>query len=150
MKKHEEFFAASEIKTVSFLYNNAHAVEKYIIAGTRGWYHDEDSGNQPDNADFEKLTNREALRLRTSLNEAKKLREIYPENEIIVFTHFPPFWNGKASENIISILSEFEIKRLYFGHIHGNYTVPSSFEYSGIEMSIVSADYLAFTPKIIL
>ena len=150
MKKHEEFFAASEIKTVSFLYNNAHAVEKYIIAGTRGWYHDEDSGNQPDNADFEKLTNREALRLRTSLNEAKKLKEIYPENEIIVFTHFPPFWNGKASENIISILSEFEIKRLYFGHIHGNYTVPPSFEYNGIEMSIVSADYLAFTPKIIL
>ena len=150
MKKHREFFDKIGIKTISFLFNNAHAVENFIIAGTRGWYHDEDAGNQPSSADFEKLTAREALRLRTSLNEAKKLKEAYPENEIIAFTHFPPFWNGKASENIISILREFDIRRLYFGHIHGNYTVPPKFEYSGIEMNIVSADYLAFTPKIIL
>ena len=150
MKKHEEFFRAHEINTISFLFNNAYVVENYIIAGTRGWYHDEDAGNQPDNADFEKLTNREALRLRTSLMEAVRLKQDFPENEIIVFTHFPPFWNGKASENIISILNEFKVKRLYFGHIHGNYTVPPKFEYSGIEMSIVSADYLAFVPKIIV
>ena len=150
MKKHEDFFKAKGIETISFLFNNAYAVENCIIAGTRGWYHDEEAANQPGNADFEKLTNREALRLRASLNEAKKLKELYKEKEIIVFTHFPPFWNGKASENIISILTEFGIKRLYFGHIHGNYTVPPKFDYAGIEMNIVSADYLAFTPKIIL
>lgn len=149
MKKHEQFFAEKSITTISFLFNNAHAVENFIIAGTRGWYHDEEAGNQPSGADFEKLTNREALRLRASLTEANKLKALYPENEIIVFTHFPPFWNGKASENIISTLLEFGIKRLYFGHIHGNYTVPPRFEYSGIEMSLVSADYLSFVPKII-
>ena len=150
MKKHEEFFAANGINTISFLFNNAHAVENRIIAGTRGWYHDEDSSNQPTNADFEKLTAREAQRLKTSLAEALKLKEAYPDNEIIVFTHFPPFWNGKASENIISILNEYKISRLYFGHIHGNYTVEPSFVYSGIKMSIVSADYLSFTPKIVV
>ncbi len=150
MKKHEEFFKTEDIKTISFLFNNAHLAENYIIAGTRGWYHDEDCGNQPGNADFEKLTNREALRLRTSLKEAKALQSLHPENEIIVFTHFPPFWNGKASENIVSILNEFGIKRLYFGHIHGNYTVAPKFEYAGIEMNIISADYLSFTPKILL
>ena len=150
MKKHKDFFDAEGISTISFLYNNAYAIENFIIAGTRGWYHDEDAGNQPDNADFEKLTNREALRLRTSLKEAVKLKETFPDNEIIVFTHFPPYWNEKASENIISILCEFGIKRLFFGHIHGNYTIPPKFEHAGIEMSIVSADYLAFTPKIII
>ena len=150
MKKHEEFFLDNGIKTISFLFNNAHAVENFIIAGTRGWYHDEDASNQPDNADFNKLTNRESLRLRTSLNEASRLKALYPEREIIAFTHFPPFWNGKASENIISVLKEFNIKRLFFGHIHGNYTIEPKFEYEGIEMNIVSADYLSFTPKIIL
>ena len=150
MKKHEEFFAKNEIKTISFLFNNAHAVENFIIAGTRGWYHDEDSSNQPSNADFEKLTAREAQRLRTSLNEAVKLKSEFPDSEIIVFTHFPPFWNGKASDNIVSILNDYNISRLYFGHIHGNYTVEPCFTYSGINMSLISADYLAFTPKIIV
>ena len=34
-------------------------------------------------------------------------------------------------------------------NIHGNYTVAPSFTYDGIEMNIVSADYLEFTPKIV-
>lgn len=149
MRKHEAFFEEIGIRTISFLFNNAWAVENLIIAGTRGWYHDEDAGNQPGNADFEKLTKREAQRLKTSLCSALKLKEEHPESEIVVFMHFPPFWNGKASENIISILKEFEIKRIYFGHIHGNYTIDPKFEYEGIEMSLISADYLSFTPKIV-
>ena len=149
MKKHEAFFTENGISTISFLFNNAWARENLIIAGTRGWYHDEDAGNQPDNADFEKLTKREAQRLKTSLSAAVKLKEENPESEIVVFMHFPPFWNGKASENIISILKDFKIKRLYFGHIHGNYTIEPKFDYEDIEMSLVSADYLSFTPKFI-
>ena len=60
--------------------------------------------------------------------------------------HFPPFWNGKASDGLISLLKEYGIKRVYFGHIHGNYTVPQHFSYEGIEMHIISADYLKFVP----
>ncbi|MBR5139721.1 MAG: metallophosphoesterase [Clostridia bacterium] len=149
MRKHDAFFEKIGIKTISFLFNNAIATENLIIAGTRGWYHDEDAGNQPSNADFLKLTSREAQRLKTSLTAAVKLKEENPDSEIVVFMHFPPFWNGKASENIIAVLKEFGIKRLYFGHIHGNYTIDPKFEYDGIEMSLVSADYLSFTPKIV-
>ena len=149
MRKHQAFFEAKGINSISFLFNNAHVVGNYIIAGTRGWYNDEDAQNAPDNADFEKLTNRENLRLKTSLNEAKKLKEENPQAEIVVFMHFPPFWNGKASDGLISLLKEFGIKRLYFGHIHGNYSVPSQFTYEGIEMHLVSADYLKFVPKIV-
>ncbi len=148
MKKHSDFFQKHGISTISFLYNNAHETENIIIAGTRGWYHDEDAANAPDNADFQKLTAREELRLRASLKEAVMLRG-ESNKEIIVFTHFPPFWNGKASDNIVSVLKEYGIKRLCYGHIHGNYTVSPNFEYEGIEMSIVSADYLGFTPKFI-
>ncbi|MBQ8584224.1 MAG: metallophosphoesterase [Clostridia bacterium] len=149
MKKHKEFFDKNGITTVSFLFNNAHACDGFIIAGTRGWYNDEDGGAAKTNADFEKLTNREALRLELSLSEAEALREKGEGEEIVVFMHFPPYWNGKASESLIEILKAHSVKRVYYGHIHGNYTVPPTFEYEGISMSIVSADYLKFTPKIV-
>lgn len=149
MRKHEAFFEKCGITSISFLFNNAHEDEEFIIAGTRGWYNDEDAVNAPDNADFEKLTNRENLRLRASLSAARKLQESAPEKEIIVFMHFPPFWNGKASDGLIELLKEYGIKRVYFGHIHGNYTVPPHFSYEGIEMHIISADYLKFTPKVV-
>lgn len=150
MKKHLEFFEKNEIKTISFLFNNAHATEDFIIAGTRGWYHDEDVANIPDNTDFEKLTKREELRLKMSLDTAVKLKGESPEKEIIAFMHFPPFWSGKASEGIVNALKDYGIKRVYFGHIHGNYTVPPVIEYDGIEMHLVSADYLDFIPKIVI
>ncbi|MBQ9084394.1 MAG: metallophosphoesterase [Clostridia bacterium] len=149
MNKHSAFFEKNNIKTISFLFNNAHIVENYIIAGTRGWYQDEDARNAPKNADFEKLINRENLRLRASLSAARTLKEENPEKEILCFMHFPPYWNEKAADGLIEALKEYEIKRLYFGHIHGNYTCPPSFIYEGIEMTLVSADYLGFIPKII-
>jgi len=147
MKKHYALFEKTGVKSISFLFNNAHETEDFIIAGTRGWYNDEDATNAPDEVDFEKLTRRECGRLRMSLAEAAKLRSGAPDKEIIVFMHFPPFWNGKASDGLIEILKEYGIKRLYFGHIHGNYSLPPSFNYEGIEMNIVSADYLGFVPK---
>ena len=149
MRKHGQFFEKHSISSISFLFNNAHQTEEYIIAGTRGWYNDEDASNAPDDVDFEKLTRREAQRLETSLKEAVKMQETAPEKEILVFMHFPPFWNGKASDGLIEILKNYGIKKVFFGHIHGNYTVSPTFEYDGIEMQLVSADYLQFLPKIV-
>ena len=146
MTKHRQFFEKHSIGSISFLYNNAYEVEDFIIAGTRGWYHDEDAVNTPNETDFEKLTARERGRLRLSLESARSLGS---DKEIIVFTHFPPYWNGKESDTILSLLKEYGIKRVFYGHIHGNYTVPETFNYEGIDMSIVSADYLDFIPKII-
>ncbi len=149
MKKHAAFFEKHGIESISFLFNNAHECEDCIIAGTRGWYNDEDSTNAPSDVNFEKLTARERGRLKTSLDEALKLKEKSPEKEILVFTHFPPFWNGKASDSLIELLLEYKIKRVYYGHIHGNYTVAPRFDHRGIEMNIVSADYLQFVPQVI-
>ena len=149
MKKHEAFFEKHGIKTISFLFNNSHEVDDFILAGTRGWYNDEDAVNIPDGTDFQKLTNRESQRLELSLKDAIKKKELSPEKEIVVFMHFPPFWNGKPSDGLIEILKRYDIKKVYFGHIHGNYTVPPTFTYEGIDMSIVSADYLKFVPKIV-
>lgn len=149
MKKHREHFEKNGIKTISFLFNNAYETDDFIIAGTRGWFYDEKASNAlPNKTDFAKLTAREELRLETSLKEARALQD-KSGKEIIVFMHFPPVWNTEICTGLIEILKRYEIKRVYFGHIHGNYTVPPKTEYEGIELNLISADYLAFIPKII-
>ena len=149
MKKHNAFFEKCGINSISFLYNNAHETEDYIIAGTRGWYNDEDAANAPDGVDFEKLTRRESIRLEASLRAAMLLKEKSTQKEIVVFMHFPPYWNGKASDGLIALLRQYGIRKVYYGHIHGNYTIEPKLIYEGIEMNIISADYLKFLPKIV-
>ena len=147
MKKHKAFLARCGITSISFLYNNAHVVGDFILAGTRGWFYDEDIRAIPKNSDFEKIAAREALRLEMSLTEAEKLKEKEPDKEIIVFTHFPPKYEDQVCENLIPSLKNHGIKRLYYGHVHGNYTLPDRFVFDDIEMNIISADYLSFIPK---
>ena len=147
MKKHREHFEKHGIKTLSFLFNNAHETDDFIIAGTRGWFFDEKgSANLPNKTNFAKLTAREELRLETSLKEASELSK-KSGKEILVFMHFPPVWSGEICEGLIEILKRYDIRRVFYGHIHGNYTVPQKTVYDGIELNIISADYLAFTPK---
>ncbi len=148
MRKHEQFFERLGITSISFLWNNAYDCGNFIAAGTRGWYIEEDAKNAPDNADFKKLINRESLRLRASLDAARRL-QADTDKPIYAFMHFPPFWNEKASGELMSILAEYGVKRVYYGHIHGNYTVEPMFVREGIELHIISADYLGFIPKII-
>jgi predicted phosphohydrolase len=149
MKKHTEFFEINKIKTISFLFNNAHETDDFIIAGTRGWYYDEEAQNTPNDTDFIKLTNRETQRLKISLDAALTLKKNSPDKEILVFTHFPHSYAGKESEPIVDLLSDYGIKRVFYGHIHGNYSIEPEIDCRGIKMNIISADYLNFVPKII-
>lgn len=145
MKKHKEHFERNGITSIEFLFNNAHETEDFIIAGTRGWFFDEKNAKLPNKADFAKLTAREELRLETSLKEACRLSEASGK-QIVVFMHFPPVYGDEICDGLIEILKKYNVSRLYYGHIHGNYTLPPSFVYEGITMNIVSADYLSFIP----
>ena len=147
LTKINNFFASNGISTISLLQNNAIECEDFILCGSRGWYQDEANDKSRNDNDYQKIVAREAMRLQMSLDDGKRLKEQSPDKELIAFMHFPPFWNGKASDNLIEILKRYGIKKLFFGHIHGNYTVPPSFTYDGIEMNIISADYLKFIPK---
>lgn len=149
MAKHKRFFEAHGIKTISFLFNNAIATEQYIIAGTRGWYLEADAMKSVMPVDFDKIIARESGRLKISLEEAKKLKHISPEKEILVFLHFPPFWNEKRTPGIYDVLKEYDVQTVYYGHIHGNYTFPANYVYDGIEFHLISADYLDFLPLIV-
>lgn len=148
-KKMNTFFSVNSLDTLNILYNGAIEVEEYILAGSRGWFVDKSTQPQGTvNADYDKIVNREKIRLKMSLDEAKKLQEA-SNKEILVFFHFPPVWNDFVCEELVCLLKEYEISRAYFGHIHGVYNVSSLFEYEGIRFKMISADFIDFLPQIV-
>ncbi len=149
MRKLNAFKEKNALSEISFLYNNAFIAEDFIVAGTRGWFYDPACDNIPSETDFKKIVARETVRLRLSLCEAMKLKVSNPEKEILVFLHFPVIWAGKTADDILAVLREYDVRRCFYGHVHGSYDTEGDFEAEGIRFSVTSADFLHFTPKII-
>ena len=147
--KMKRFFAQNNLNTFDILHNNAIEIESYILAGSRGWFVDKTVQPQKTvTVDYEKILNREKIHLKMSLDEAKVLQE-KSYKEILVFFHFPPIWGDFKCEEILNILTEYNISHAYFGHIHGSYNHSSYFEYNGIQFKMISADFIDFIPQII-
>jgi len=146
--KMTKFFNENNFASINILYNNAYCLENFIICGTRGWFIDEKQQNTVGEVDFNKMINREGIRLRLSLEEGAKLsRETHLP--IYAFLHFPPIWNGFICQNIIDLLEEYSVDTCYFGHIHGNYSSPQIQIYKGIKFIFCAADYLNFVPLMV-
>lgn len=151
MTKLDRLLRENSITSIKFLYNNAYETEDFIICGSRGWYIDEANRKMPRNADYQKIVAREAIRLELSLEEGVRLREKSEKNkEILVFLHFPPDFNGYVCNEIVAVLKKYQIKRCFFGHLHGVYDLPRTVVSCGIAYSLTSADYLDFYPMPIL
>ena len=148
VSKMKKFFCENCISSIDILNNNAFEVENYIVAGSRGWFVDKSIQSMDLNVDYDKIVNREVIRLNMSLESAKSLQNDN-NKEIIAFFHFPPVWSDYCCQPIIDTLKRYDIKRCYFGHIHGCYTLNGCFEYDGIKYYMVSADYLDFIPLFI-
>lgn len=149
LSKMRRFFCENCINTIDILHNNAFEVENYVVAGSRGWF--VDKSVQPSKSvsvDHSKIVNREVIRLKLSLDEAKKLSEATGK-EILTFLHFPPVWGDFQCTEILNTLKEYNISRCYFGHIHGCYNMGGSFKWENIEFKMISADFLDFLPQII-
>lgn len=145
--KLNRFLEECGYRSIRILYNNAYSLnrEQIIICGTRGWFLDESAQKSVFETDFEIIRQRECIRLRLSLNEAKKLQEQsgYP---ILVFLHFPPVWQGRKSTEILSLLEEYGIKDCYFGHMHQVENPVIESVCNGIRMHFIAADALNFHP----
>lgn len=139
MSKMNKFLDENGFDSIKIIHNNAYSVEGFAIAGSRGWFYDDSA-----EAD-KKVILREAGRLRTSLQEASKL-----EGELIAFLHYPPLSENQRCEEILSVLSEFDVKRCFFGHLHG-FVAPQNADitYNGISFKLISADHLGFCPRLI-
>ena len=137
VKKVNEFFVKNNIDTVELVFNNAVAVEDFAVCGTRGWLF---SGAEDD----KKIIDREAGRLRRSLEEAVKTGR-----EPLVFTHYPVAYGEERCDELINVLKEFDIKTVYYGHIHGNGFNNAIPEFDGIKLKLVSSDCINFVPYLI-
>ena len=138
----EKFFAAEGFRTLRVLHNNAYLAEGKALCGTRGWLY-----NAEKEEDI-KIVNREVGRLNASLDDAEKR---FPEAERIVFLHYPPLYGAMECREILQVLQERQIRRCYFGHIHGSQASKRAIrgEWNGVELHLISADYMGFVPKLI-
>ena len=148
VSKMRSFFCENCINSIDILYNNALEVEEYIISGSRGWFTDRAMQGSAQEVDYDKIINREFVRLELSLKAAQNLRD-QTGKEILVFLHFPPVWGEFRCEEILELLKKYRIKQCFFGHIHSNYSISSSFTDNGVTFRLISADYLDFIPYFI-
>ena len=139
--KTKRFFAENDITTIEILHNNAFFVEGVAICGTRGWFYEEEDGGS------RKIYDREIGRLRRSLEEGIKLCA----EKMFCFLHYPPICSGYECDEITDMLSEFNVSKCFYGHLHG-YGHKSAFSgvHKNVEYSLVAADFLGFNPLCIV
>jgi predicted phosphohydrolase len=149
--KMNAFFEQNGFDSLHILYNNAYLIENMIVCGTRGWFYDEKLQNTVGEVDYDKIVGREVGRLRLSLDAARKIQteELAAtgcEREIVPFLHFPPVFGDFRCRAIMDVLSEYGVRRCYYGHIHSDLPVGQPAQVDGIHYILCAADHLRFTP----
>lgn len=139
--KMNTFFAENGIDKISTLYNNAFYVDGKIICGTRGWMNE--FGVKTED---ERIIRREAQRLALSLEAGEKLKETYPDAEIVAFMHYPPVFGDFINYETVDLLYKYGVERVYYGHLHNVRKSQLDEEYIGIKLYLTSCDYLEFKP----
>lgn len=129
---------------MSFVQNNFFTYEDYAICGTRGWTC---PGSDKYTAHDEKIYLREQIRLRLSLEEAKKAGH----NKFICMIHYPPT-NEKFEESAFTeIFEEYKVEKVVYGHLHGpalGRVLNGTRE--GVQYIMTSCDFINFDPVRIL
>ncbi len=130
------FLEENKFKNIDFIYNNSYSVENKILTGTRGW-------NLLDTENSSKMIKRESIRLQLAIEDG--IKKYGDDKEIIVFMHYPPISNTNKKSDFLKILKQYDIKRCYYGHLHGK-SHQDAVEgiVDGIEFKLISADYLNF------
>lgn len=150
--KMRKFLEENAIHGIEFLYNNAYDAGPAILCGTRGWFLDETQQNTVTPVNYEKLVNRETIRLALCLEEARRLQEnryfrygFYAP--IHVFLHFPPIFGTFRVDSFVQLFHDYGIKDVWYGHIHGNYSLPPTLVENDTRYHLISADFLDFYPQ---
>jgi len=121
--------------------NDALRIGDHVFCGTRGWNFP--TQQQPLSGQDEKIYLRELMRLRMSLDQARRLGEA----EITVMLHFPPLFADGLGTAFTEILEEYGVQRVVYGHLHGaGIKIAFEGERGGISYHLVSCDALGFNP----
>jgi len=125
VNKMRNFLNENNFHSIEFLYNNSIELNKCVLCGTKGYSFDEKD---------EKIINREVERFKNSLNSIDNKKK-----KIAIF-HYPPM----HSEKYMKLIKEYKIKKVIYGHIHGEQTTKMRDDKQFI---LVSADHLQFKIK---
>lgn len=137
MNKMNKFLEQNGFDKISIMHNNCYEYGDFVLCGSRGWYFD-------DTVD-QKVINREVGRIKTSIEAGIKTGK-----EPILFLHYPPLTRDAMCDDIMNVIREYNIKRVYYGHIHlgGSYSAFVGEKY-GIMFDCVSCDMMNFMPKLV-
>lgn len=131
-------------ESIHFVQNTAYEVEGYYICGSRGWI-------GPGHDDFkpsdEKIYNRELMRIKMSLDDAKR----QGAEKIIGVLHYPPSAGNTAGSSITDMFTEAGAEQVIYGHLHGldSHRCGLKGRYNGVEYKLVALDYLNCRPLLI-
>lgn len=127
-----------------FLQNDCVKIENYVICGSRGWCC---PGSSDFTADDMRLYLREAERFKLCFKEVEKVRG--EGDTLIAMIHYPPF-SGKSPETEFTRLFEAAgVKKVVFGHVHGDTFFPYRTVKNGVEYALTSCDKVNFTLQLI-
>lgn len=134
--KFQKFCTENGFENLFLLNNNCYFYESFAICGTRGWFFEEERSGAHD----EKVFRRELIRLEASLKAAGDAPKL-------VFLHYPPRYRGYTCPEILELLSKYEVRRCFYGHLHGgSHKLAMEGLWDGVEFRLVSADYTGFRP----
>lgn len=128
-------------ENTDLIQNNAVIVGDIVVCGARGWTF---PMGRPMSDDDTKIYEREKIRLRLSLDEARRIAEGRP---LVAMMHFPPLFENWRHTEFTEILEEYGVRDVVFGHLHGDVLQQihlTDFGHNGIRYNLVSADYLDF------
>lgn len=93
--------------------NNAIALDNCIVCGTRGWTIPTANSTEQD----KKIYSRELIRLKMTLDEAKKINT--NNLPIILMVHYPPFNVLWQDSEVTKLVEEYNVSKVVYGHLHG-------------------------------
>ncbi len=138
--KFQRFCQENGFEDMFVLNNNCYEYDGFAICGTRGWYFEE----QKSSAHDEKIFRRELMRLEASLKAAG-------EKPKLVFLHYPPRSKGYECPEILELLRLFEVRRCFYGHLHGpSHKLAVEGMWDGIDYALLAADFINFRPVKVL
>ena len=145
LKSMREFLNQNNFTNIDFIFNSSYECDEAMIVGTRGW-----AFNETENSD--KMLKREASRLELSIKDAIQKSN---NKKIICMMHYPPITKNmieiKQKSEYLEILKKYNITECIYGHLHGNsHNEAVEGNVDGINLKLVSSDYLEFKPIKIL
>jgi len=116
--------------------NDVVRIGRYLFCGSRGWSSDSDAEED------KRIYERELIRLELSLKAMQKERQ---DGDVVIgVTHFPPFDVAQEPTPVTELFSSYGVKKVVYGHLHGNSYAKKRVYIRGTEYLLTSCDLVDF------